>query len=58
MKKWYTSKTLYVNAIALIALILQLMNGAEVLDIELQVAILALVNIALRVITNKPINWK
>ena len=58
MKKWYTSKTLYVNAIALIALILQLVNGAEVLDIELQVAILALVNIALRVITNKPINWK
>ena len=51
-KTWYTSKTLWVNAIALIALIVQGMTGF-VIDIEAQAGLLVVINIILRVITKE-----
>jgi uncharacterized membrane protein len=51
-KTWYTSKTLWVNAIALIALIVQGMTGF-VIDIEAQAGLLVVINMILRVITKE-----
>jgi len=53
MKKWYTSKTLWLNTIALGYTVYQLMTGNTApLDPQVQVAILAGVNWLLRLITN------
>ena len=54
---WYASKTLWVNAIALIAMIIQGVTGKIVISLELQASILAGVNMLLRFITKKPIVW-
>lgn len=51
MKKWYLSKTMWVNIIATIALILQTVTGNDVLSPEVQGVILGLLNIILRIIT-------
>lgn len=51
-KKWYASRTLWVNGIALAALIAQGIAGREVLDASTQVALLALVNGLLRLVTD------
>jgi len=50
-KKFYYSKTFWVNAIAGVAMVIQTVTGNEVLDIETQAVILAVVNIVLRFIT-------
>ena len=55
MKSWKRSKTLWVNAIAGVAAILQLVTGNMVLDAEAQVGILVVVNIFLRFITSEPL---
>lgn len=57
MKKWYTSKTLWVNVLAMSALLLQELTGQEILSTEAQVALLGLLNVGLRLITKKPIEW-
>lgn len=54
-KKWYTSKTEWVNALALIAGVIQLITGEAWLSPQAQLGILALVNIGLRLITGKPL---
>ena len=51
-KKWYTSRTLWVNGIAFIALIAQGIAGREVIDTSTQMALLALVNGLLRLVTD------
>jgi len=51
-KRWYTSKTLWVNLTAIAALIAQEELG-YILDAETQAAILAVINLILRVITKK-----
>lgn len=56
MKKWYTSKTLWVNAIALVAIILQGVTGKEMLDTETQGVILTVINVALRLVTKHELN--
>jgi len=57
-KPIYRSKTLWVNVVAIIGIILNSLYGIEI-DAELQAtlatAILAVVNIILRLITSKPI---
>lgn len=58
MKKWYESKMVWVNAIALIAAIAQVIAGKEVISAEMQVIILSAVNALLRLITKHEINWK
>ncbi len=57
MKKWWTSKTLWINIIALAALALQ---GAQgwVISPEYQIMILGVVNMILRAVTKSEIVWK
>lgn len=57
-KLWWTSKTLWVNAIAAGAIVFQGLSGRLVIDAEAQVALLALINLGLRLWTKKPVNWK
>ena len=55
-KPWYTSKTLWVNAIAFVALVVQSFGTGFVIGAEEQVGILAVINILLRIITKQPIS--
>ena len=57
VKKFYTSRTLWVNLIALIAIILQLATGKEVFSLEAQASLLAVINLVLRLVTKKPVGW-
>ena len=56
MKKWYLSKTLWVNIVALAAIIAQTAAGF-VIDPESQAAILAVINLILRAVTDEEIDW-
>lgn len=56
-KAWYLSKTLWLNVIAVLALLLQTRFGF-VIDPETQTALLAVVNVILRAITRQPLEWK
>ena len=51
-KRWYTSKTLWVNLLAIAAFIAQGQFG-YLLDAEAQAALLAIINLILRIITKK-----
>ena len=51
-KRWYTSKTLWLNLLAIVALIAQGQFG-YLLDAEAQSVILAAINLLLRIITKK-----
>jgi len=55
-KLWYTSKTFWVNILAIIAIVAQGIWG-WVFSLELQTAILLLINIILRAITKEEIVW-
>lgn len=55
-KKWYKSKTLWVNIVTLIAVVIQTYTGF-VLSPEAQLAVLTVINILLRLITKEPIVW-
>lgn len=55
-KTWYTSKMLWVNAIAIIAIITQGQFGF-IIDPVSQMAILGVINIVLRAITGEDIVW-
>ena len=52
-KRWYHSKTLWVNTLIGVAMVIQAVTGQEWLDVELQVGILAVANIILRLITTQ-----
>ena len=56
-KAWYRSKTLWVNAIAAGALVLQTQTGF-IIDAELQGALLAMINLVLRQITKDAIGLR
>lgn len=58
MKKWYLSKTLWVNAIALAAIIVQSVTGNDLLGPEVQGGILAIINLILRVVTKEQLIYK
>ena len=51
-KRWYTSKTLWVNLTAIVALVTQEEFGYAI-DAEAQAVILAVINLILRVVTKK-----
>jgi len=57
MKKWWTSKTLWANAIAIAAIVIQGLSGKDLVSPEMQVAILGALNIFLRLITKEEIEW-
>lgn len=56
MKTWYLSKTLWLNAISVLALLLQTQVGFVIAP-EAQAGLLALINLILRAITNSAIDW-
>lgn len=56
-KKWFLSKTLWVNAIGIVAIIAQSVTGHEVMNLELQASILAGINMILRFLTKQPVAW-
>ena len=56
-KGWYQSKTLWVNALALVTLILSDKFGVMITGEE-TTAILAVVNMVLRLVTNGPVGFK
>ena len=56
VKKWYASKTFWVNTLALVATVIQGFTGF-VISPELQGILLTLVNIILRWVTNEQIVW-
>lgn len=53
-KAWWKSKTLWLNFVAFVAIILQVVFGF-VLPAEIQAAIITLVNFVLRLISDKEI---
>jgi hypothetical protein len=57
MKTWYLSKTLWFNAITVVALLLQSRFGF-ILDPEIQTGLLAVINLILRAVTGQPLDWK
>jgi hypothetical protein len=56
-KAWYLSRTLWFNLIAGIALIVQSQFGF-LIDVDAQAGLLTVINLALRVITSQPLEWK
>ncbi len=56
MKKWWTSKTLWLNILATIIVIVQAMQGQPWIEPEYQVFILAVLNGLVRLITNTAIS--
>jgi len=56
MKRWYLSKTLWVNIIAAIAVFISAQFGYTVTAEETAV-ILAAINLVLRTITKEPLEW-
>lgn len=54
-KKWYHSRTLWVNVIMAVAVIIQTATGHEVIDTEAQTGLLAFINILLRIVTKVPL---
>jgi hypothetical protein len=57
MKKWYESKTVWINVVALVAAILQGVYHKEVINPGTQVVVLSVINMVLRAITKHEINW-
>lgn len=55
-KKWYMSKTVWVNALALGAVLLQTQFGF-ILTPELQAMALTFINLGLRTVTREEIVW-
>ena len=57
MKPWYTSKTLWVNLLAVIG---SVVIGTQVTTetwAEISVGLLALVNVILRLVTGEAVSW-
>ncbi len=54
-KKWWESKTFWLNALALIIVIVQALQQEPWFNPEYQVLILAILNAILRFVTSKPI---
>jgi len=55
-KKFYLSKTFWINVLAIVALVVQTQTGF-VISAELEVSILAIINVILRAITHTSIEW-
>ena len=52
-KKWYHSRTLWMNALALIGAAVLHFTGSDLLNAEQQVGLLALANAAMRAFTSQ-----
>lgn len=54
---WWASRTLWVNAIAIVGMITQGVTGHVLISMELQATILGVINMVLRLITKTPVVW-
>ncbi len=54
-KKWYASKTIWINLAALTAIAIQAFIGENAMDPALQSSLLAVANAALRLFTAQPV---
>lgn len=57
-KRFWQSKTFWINLIALWAIVSQAAIGEELFSVEAQAGILAAINLVLRSVTNKSITLK
>ena len=58
MKRFYLSRTFWINVIAATFLIAEGVSGRElVIPLEVQATILATVNLVLRAVTREPLSW-
>jgi len=57
-KKWFLSKTLWVNVLGVIAIIMQSVTNSNILPPENQAALLGMINVILRFLTKAPVVWK
>jgi len=57
MKSIFTSKTFWTNVVGLVAMTVQGITGKELINLEIQGTILAVINIVLRTITKDPVSW-
>ncbi len=55
-KKWYTSKTVWINLLMAIGVVCNVTIGNDLLNAETQGAIVIIVNLILRLITGKPLS--
>ena len=55
MKPWYRSRTLWINIIAIIALVAQV-QFSFIIDADEQLALLAMINMVLRAITKESLS--
>ena len=56
-KKWYCSKTMWANFVAVMAMAVQGVTGKEIFNPEVQGAVLGVANLALRLITKSDVVW-
>ena len=52
-KLWFCSRTLWVNFLVALAIVIQTITGTAWLDAELQAAIIVILNVLLRLITKQ-----
>ena len=57
-KKWWTSKTLWVNALAFAGILIQKLTGQDLLDAKMQVQLIVIINVLLRLITDSRLKWR
>ena len=58
MKRFWASRTFWVNLLAGAILIAEGVTGSEVIiPLEVQAAILAFINLILRKVTKEPVSW-
>jgi len=56
-KKWYASKTLWVNVLAVAAIVAQGLTGQQIISPAMQGVILGIINMVLRLVTKSEIAW-
>ena len=57
-KKWWKSKTFYLNAIAIVLIAVQSSLGLELIPLEMQGTIVAVLNLIVRCLTSTNITLK
>ena len=55
-KKWYTSKTVWINVVSVAGIMLQSQFGFLITP-DMQVMLLGLLNVAVRTVTKEEITW-
>lgn len=56
-KKFYKSRTVWVMGVAFVATLVQDITGQEVIDAKHQAAIITVVGLFLRFVTNEDLDW-